>query len=86
MARAAFYDELVGELADRGATVFLTTHDLVESERIADRIGILHEGRIVAEGSADELRAQGASHRVGAEKSALEGLLRDLTEPAGASD
>ncbi|HPK66544.1 MAG TPA: ABC transporter ATP-binding protein [Thermoanaerobaculia bacterium] len=86
VARAAFYDELVGELADRGATVFLTTHDLLEIERIADRIGILHEGRIVAEGSADELRARGASHRAGAEKSALEGLLRDLTEPAGASD
>ncbi|MCL4838398.1 MAG: ABC transporter ATP-binding protein [Thermoanaerobaculia bacterium] len=80
VARAAFYDELVGELADRGATVFLTTHDLGEVERIADRIGILHGGRLVAEGTADELRARGTAERRGSERSALESLLRELTE------
>ncbi len=37
------------------ATIVLTTHDLDEAERLADRIGVLHGGRLVAEGSVDEL-------------------------------
>jgi ABC-2 type transport system ATP-binding protein len=47
---------------EHDATIVLTTHDLDEAERLSDRIGILHEGRLVAEGSAEELRARyGAS-------------------------
>ena len=47
---------------EHDATIVLTTHDLDEAERLADRIGILHEGRLVAEGTVDELRARyGAS-------------------------
>jgi ABC-2 type transport system ATP-binding protein len=43
---------------EHDATILLTTHDLDEAERLSDRIGILHDGRLVAEGTADELRAQ----------------------------
>ena len=43
---------------EHDATIVLTTHDLDEAERLADRIGILHEGRLVAEGTTDELRAR----------------------------
>ena len=47
---------------EHDATIVLTTHYLDEAERLADRIGILHEGRLVAEGTAEELRARyGAS-------------------------
>jgi ABC-2 type transport system ATP-binding protein len=47
---------------EHDATILLSTHDLDEAERLSDRIGILHEGRLVAEGTADELRARyGAS-------------------------
>ena len=47
---------------EHDATILLTTHDLDEAERLADRIGILHEGRLVAEGTPEELRARyGAS-------------------------
>ena len=47
---------------EHDATIVLTTHDLDEAERLADRIGILHDGRLVAEGTAEELRARyGAS-------------------------
>jgi ABC-2 type transport system ATP-binding protein len=42
---------------EHDATIVLTTHDLDEAERLSDRIGILHDGRLVAEGTADELRA-----------------------------
>ena len=45
VARRALYDEIVGELADRGTTVFLTTHDLAGFEGIATRVGILKDGQ-----------------------------------------
>ena len=47
VARHAFFDEIVAELADRGTTVVLTTHDLAGVERIADRIAILKDGRLL---------------------------------------
>ena len=45
-------------LRDLGKTVLLTTHILWEAERLADTIGILADGRLVAEGSLDELRSR----------------------------
>jgi len=47
---------VVRELADRGTTVLLTTQYLEEAEHLADRIAILHEGRIIANGTLDELK------------------------------
>src|SRR5512147_1563157 len=46
----------VKELANNGTTVFLTTQYLDEAEKLADRIAILHEGRIVANGTLAELK------------------------------
>lgn len=46
----------VKELADGGTTVFLTTQYLEEAEQLADRIAILHEGRIIASGTLAELK------------------------------
>src|ERR687887_2119847 len=43
---------------EHDATILLTTHDLDEASRLADRIGILHEGRLVAEGTSGELSAR----------------------------
>lgn len=48
--------KIVKELADGGTTVFLTTQNLEEAEQLADRIAILHEGRIVANGTLAELK------------------------------
>ncbi|MGW1148334.1 ABC transporter ATP-binding protein [Streptomyces sp. NPDC002454] len=51
--------ELVRELRDHGTTVLLTTHYLEEAEDLADRLAILHHGRIAAEGRvADVVAAQ----------------------------
>ncbi|MGF9966812.1 ABC transporter ATP-binding protein [Bacillus rhizoplanae] len=48
--------KVVKELADSGTTVFLTTQYLEEAEQLADRIAILHEGRIIANGTLEELK------------------------------
>jgi ABC-2 type transport system ATP-binding protein len=46
----------VKELARQGTTVLLTTQDLGEAEHLADRIAILHQGRIIASGTLAELK------------------------------
>ncbi|MFE0531032.1 ABC transporter ATP-binding protein [Micromonospora parva] len=48
--------QAVRELASAGTTVLLTTQYLDEAEQLADRIAILHEGRIVVNGTLDELK------------------------------
>jgi len=48
---------------DHDVTVVLTTHDLAEADRLCDRIGILDRGKLVAEGTPEELRAQVATER-----------------------
>ncbi len=48
--------KIVRELADGGTTVFLTTQYLDEAEQLADRIAILHEGKIIANGTLEELK------------------------------
>ncbi|MFC3802349.1 ABC transporter ATP-binding protein [Cohnella sp. GCM10012308] len=48
--------KIVKELADSGTTIFLTTQYLEEAEQLADRIAILHEGRIIAGGTLAELK------------------------------
>jgi ABC-type multidrug transport system ATPase subunit len=56
VARGALYEELVGDLADRGTTVLVTTHDLDGIEPIADRVGILHGARLVANEVTEDLK------------------------------
>jgi ABC-2 type transport system ATP-binding protein len=55
---------LVGSLVSDGVTVFLTTQYLEEADALADRIAVLDRGRIVAEGSAAELKAAVAGQRL----------------------
>jgi ABC-2 type transport system ATP-binding protein len=70
--------ELLQERVRGGATVILTTHILEVAERMADRIGIINRGRLVAEGTLDELRT-----RTGEGQATLEDLFLELT---GADD
>jgi ABC-2 type transport system ATP-binding protein len=56
-SRATLWDE-VRRLRDEGTTVFLTTQYLEEADQLADRVGIIDHGRIVAEGTPEALKAE----------------------------
>ncbi len=59
---------------DRGGTLFFSTHVMEIAERLCDRIGIIHRGRLVAHGTMEELRAR----RAGGDTS-LEDIFLELT-------
>ncbi|MFE6085282.1 ATP-binding cassette domain-containing protein [Streptomyces virginiae] len=56
--------ELVRELRADGTTVLLTTQYLEEADQLADRVAVLADGRIAAEGTPAELKARVAGHRL----------------------
>lgn len=56
VARRAFFEELIGDLADRGTTVFMTTHDLSAAESLVTHVGILLDGQLVLDESAESLK------------------------------
>jgi ABC-2 type transport system ATP-binding protein len=57
VSRRAIWEE-VQKLNDEGTTVFLTTQYLEEADQLADRVGIIDDGRMAAEGTPRELKAQ----------------------------
>jgi ABC-2 type transport system ATP-binding protein len=57
-SRAALWDEVARLARDDGVTVFLTTQYLEEADVLADRVGIIDHGRIVAEGTPAALKAE----------------------------
>jgi ABC-2 type transport system ATP-binding protein len=81
-ARAArSVKDMLVEYVARGNTVVLTTHILEIAERLAERISIILHGRIVAQGTLDELRSR-AGAAVGTAGATLEDVFLQLTEPA----
>jgi ABC-2 type transport system ATP-binding protein len=54
---ARLMKEILLDQVRQGATIFLTSHVLEVVERLCDRVAIIHEGRIVTEGTMAELRA-----------------------------
>src|SRR6185437_11468391 len=57
-SRTALWDEVARLAREEGVTVFLTTQYLEEADVLADRVGIIDHGRIVAEGTPAQLKAQ----------------------------
>ena len=83
-AMARSVKDMLQEQVRGGATVIVTTHILEVAERLADRIGIIDHGRLLAEGTLAELRG-----RAGSNELTLEELFLDLTaraEPAAGLD
>jgi ABC-2 type transport system ATP-binding protein len=61
---AAVRDDLEALAAREGVTVFLTTHNMAEAERLCSRVAVIREGRLVAVGHPDQLRARAGGPRV----------------------
>ena len=58
---ARLIKDILRQLADRGAAIFLSTHILEIAERMCDRIGIINKGKLIAIGTMDELRMLGSA-------------------------
>lgn len=71
--------DLLQDLVQNGVTVVLSTHILEIAERLADRIGILHRGRVRAEGDLDHLRSLASGRQ------SLEDVFLELTGDSGAT-
>ena len=71
---SALFKDLMRRRCDEGKAVFFSTHILDVAERVCDHIGIIKHGRLVAEGSMDELR------KLAVGETTLEEIFLDLTE------
>ena len=58
LSAVALREDLTALARQEGVTVFLTTHNLAEAEKICDRVGVIHKGRLVAGGRPDEIGDQ----------------------------
>jgi ABC-2 type transport system ATP-binding protein len=58
VARRSLFEEVIGDLADRGTTIFITTHDLAGVETFADRVGMMESGRLVLDEEVDALKSR----------------------------
>jgi ABC-2 type transport system ATP-binding protein len=56
--------EQIRRMVDRGKTVLLTTHYLQEADALADRIAVINQGQIIAEGTPAEIKAQTSGRRI----------------------
>jgi len=87
MAAAALRDELVILVRQHGVTVFLTTHNMAEAEKVCQQVAVIRQGQVLMVGSPDELRLRKGGQRLeivgrGFSEQAL-ALLRQRPEVAG---
>ena len=64
VAAAALRDELQALVAREGVTVFLTTHNLSEAEKLCQQIGVIRQGKLLAVGHPDQLRMQAGKPQI----------------------
>jgi ABC-2 type transport system ATP-binding protein len=57
-------EDLASLTSREGTTVFLTTHNMSEAERLCSRVGVIRQGKLVAVGHPDELRARASGPRI----------------------
>lgn len=72
ISRDEFYEQIVSAVCDRPRTILLSSHALHEVQRIADHVGIIHEGRLLLQGRAEDLIARTKRIRVTFENGTLD--------------
>lgn len=75
VARNEFFSDFIGDLAERGTTVILTTHDLSGVEGIADRVGILQGSRLALDAEVEKVKSERGQ--------SLEQIFTDITRGPG---
>jgi len=80
--------ELTQSLNDLGITIIYTTHDMEEADKLCERIAIMDKGKIIAEGTGEELKATyGGCHKIEIEMEEYDSkLLAELKHISGAQD
>jgi len=64
VASAALREDLEGLAAREGVTIFLTTHNLADAEKLCSRVAVINHGELMAAGSPDELRSRTSAPRL----------------------
>ncbi len=64
LAASALRDDLATLAKREGVTIFLTTHNLAEAEKLCDQVGVIRQGKLLAVGTIDSLRSANGSHKV----------------------
>jgi ABC-2 type transport system ATP-binding protein len=77
-ARRMLWDE-IRRMVGRGKTVLLTTHYLQEADALADRVAVINQGEIIAEGTPSEIKAKTAGKRIRCITSLSVSALRQIT-------
>jgi ABC-2 type transport system ATP-binding protein len=81
VSRARMWDEVRRLNTELGMTIFLTTQYLEEADELADRVGIIHGGRLVAEGSPAQLKRSVGSDLIVAQLDGRSEAARRAVEP-----
>lgn len=76
-ARRMLWDE-IRHMVDRGKTVLLTTHYLQEADALADRVAVIHQGEIIAEGTPAEIKTKTGGKKIRCISSLSVSELRDI--------
>ncbi|MFI5285717.1 MAG: ATP-binding cassette domain-containing protein [Candidatus Dormibacteria bacterium] len=85
-ARSSLWKEIHGLATHDGVSVLLTTHYLDEADHLAQRVAIIDEGRVVTEGTPDQLKSQLRGDAINIQldaDAAVDGALRALSSPNG---
>jgi ABC-2 type transport system ATP-binding protein len=78
LARRALRDDIVTLARQQGTTVFVTTHDLDDAQRMCDEVGVMVEGRLLTSASPDELRRRAGSSLLSLRGTGLGGAVAAL--------
>jgi ABC-2 type transport system ATP-binding protein len=86
VAAASLRDDLAGLASQQGTTIFLTTHNMAEAEKLCSLVAVIRQGKLLAVGSPAELRSRGGGRRTEiAGRGFSDSIIAMLRQQAGVS-